>query len=315
MASKKSTSVFVGISAALTNVLFWGIAPSIIKYGLDVVSPQVFLYYRFLIAVIISTPFAYLMRKSFSSANSFKHILRLIFIGIFSTLNLGILFFGLTFTTSSAASVITTSVPLFVILGSALFLKENITKKEVIGAAVAMIGTLIIIASTPAQSHASNPVLGNAIVFFYNMIWTTGILLMKKYAKTYSPFVFGYTGWVIGLVAFGITSLVTHPEYVLHPLLVISVSQAFLPIFYMALFGSVIAFTAYQIAQKHLPASQVSIFTYLQTVISVPVSVMWLKETLGTSFALGAVLIIAGVVVAEVHGKSRIFSLYKKKRK
>lgn len=304
----------IGITAALVNVLFWGIAPSVIKFGLDVVPPEVFLYYRFIIAVALATP-VFILMKSYVSIKSVKDIIQLAVIGIFSTLNLGVLFLGLTYTTSSAAAIIAGTVPLFVIVGSGIFLKERITKNEVIGAVAAMVGTIIIVGETPVQVRAANPLLGNMIIVAYNFVWTTGILLMKKYAQRYSPFMFGYTGWVIGLVFFGIVSLINHPMSVFSPGTVFSSLHAVFPIVYMAVFGSIVAFTAYQVAQKHLPASQVSIFTYLQTVIAVPISVIWLQEKLGLLFGLGAVIIVLGVFLAEIHPKSRVKELYARKKK
>lgn len=240
----------LGVAAILINVLFWGIAPAIIKYGLDSVSPEVFLYYRFLIAIVLTTPVAFILRASFKSVRTLHDILLLAFIGIFSTLNLGVLFLGVAYTTSSAAALIAGTIPLFVIIGSALFLKERITFKEILGSVIAMGGTALIVAQTPVQQHADNPLLGNLIIVVYNVLWTTGILFMKKYAHKYSPFVFGYTGWLLGFLFFGVVSLITSPLYVLRPLMITQMPDVFLPVLYMAIFGSIVAFTAYQLAQS-----------------------------------------------------------------
>lgn len=313
MHSKKQKALLIGYMGIVANLIFWGIAPSIIKYGLDSVPYQVFLFYRFLIAVTITTPIAFFLRKSFIPLKNIKNVLQIIGIGIFSTLNLGVLFYGMTFTTSSAASVITMSVPLLIVIGSALFLKERITKHEILGVFIAMAGTFVVVAQTPTQAHAPNPLLGNVIVAAYNFIWTTGVLLMKKYAQKYSPFVFGYTGWLIGFITFGVITVFTYPTLIIHPEIIFTNIHAVFPIAYMAIFGSVIAFTAYQVAQKYLDASKVSIFTYLETVIAVPVSVIWLKESLSPQFALGACIIIFGVVLAEIYGKSRKKKVLKNK--
>lgn len=306
----------VGISAALLNVFFWGLAPAIIKSGLDIVSPQVFLYYRFLIVIALTTPFLFLFRKKFASVKSPTQLASLLGIGFLTNpLSLGLLFFGLQLTTSSAAAIIAAIAPLFIILLSAIFLREKITKFELIGALVATAGTFLIILETPEQAHATNPLLGNMFVLGSDVVWAVGVLLMKKLAQKHNPFIFGYTGWLTGMVAFGLMTLLTEPVMFLRPLIITQLQVAFWPILYMAVFGSIIAFTAYQVAQKHLLASEVSIFTYLQPIVTIPLSVLWLHEKLGVLFSVGCVLLAIGVMVAEIHTKSRVKGLVSRLRK
>ncbi len=296
---------FIGITAIFFNVILWGVAPAIIKFGLDSVSPAVFLYYRFLIVITLATPLLYLFRKSFKSVKTPKDLIELLLIGFLTNpLSLGILFFGLKYTTSASAAILAGISPLFIIAASALFLKEKITRFEIAGVVLATAGTLFIIFDTPTQAEASHPLLGNLIILSYNIIWTLGVLFMKKLALKHHPFVFGYTGWLIGMLTFGAIVFATEPHFFLRPLMLTQLPSALFAIGYMAVFGSLIAFTAYQVAQKYLDASQVSVFTYLQPLVAVPLSLVWLHEKVGLGFGIGAVVLMCGVLLAELHPTS-----------
>ena len=306
------SSVSIGIIAALTNVFFWGIASPIIKSALDVISPYVFLYYRFIIVLAITTPVLFLMRKKFNTIRSPKQLVQMLGIGVLThPLTLGLLFIGLQYTTSSSAAVLIGLAPLFIVIASWVFLKERITRHELLGILLASVGTAIILFDTPVQAHATNPLLGNSIILLSNVIWTIGVLAMKKLSLKHSPFLFGYTGWFTGMVTFGVITFFTDRALFLRPLILTQLPQAVFPILYMALFGSIVAFTAYQVAQKHLEASQVSIFSYLTPLVAVPIAFLWLKEQLGVWFLVGAVIIATGVIIAEIHPKSRFHTLRK----
>ena len=304
------SSVSIGVIAALTNVFFWGIASPIIKSALNVISPYVFLYYRFAIVLAITTPFLFLMRNKFNTIRNPKQLAQMLGIGVLThPLTLGLLFVGLQYTISSSGAVLFSLSPLFIVIASWIFLKERITRHELFGIILASVGTAIILFDTPVQAHATNPLLGNSIILLSNVMWTIGVLSMKKLSLKHSPFLFGYTGWFTGMLTFGVIAFFTDRTLFLRPLILAQLPQAVFPILYMAIFGSIVAFTAYQVAQKHLEASHVSIFTYLEPLTAVPVAFFWLKERLGVWFLVGAAIIATGVIIAEIHPKSRFHIL------
>ncbi|OGJ22534.1 MAG: hypothetical protein A2804_02910 [Candidatus Pacebacteria bacterium RIFCSPHIGHO2_01_FULL_46_10] len=310
-----ASSRTIGLIAVFFNILFWGLAPAIIKSGLDVIPAEVFLYYRFLIVIALATPFLFFFKPVFASLKRPSQLLVLLGIGLLTNpLSLGMLFVGLSMTTSLAGAMLSSTAPLFIVISSAIFLKEKITRNELIGIAIATIGTVFIVLETPEQAHATNPVLGNTLILLQNILWTAGVLLMKKFAHKHHPFLFGYTGWLTGFVFFFFYTLWKYPAFIAAPLAITQIPEAFLPIVYMAVFGSLIAFTAYQVAQRHLLASEVSIFSYILPLVTIPLSIFWLHERLTPLFVFGGVLLAIGVIVAEFHSRSRLVHVLRKKR-
>ncbi len=73
--------------------------------------------------------------------------------------------------------------------------------------------------------------------------------------------------------------------------------KSFAAMLYLALFGSVAAFFAYHYALTKVSPVQVSILAYVNTIISIFLSWLLLKEEISAKFIIAAVLIIFGVFV------------------
>lgn len=68
-------------------------------------------------------------------------------------------------------------------------------------------------------------------------------------------------------------------------------------ILYLAIFGSVVAFFSYHYLLKTLLPTQVSMLSYVNTVISIVLSWLILNETISAKFIIAAVFIISGVFI------------------
>ena len=125
-------------------VLIWGIATPIIKATVGVVPPLTFLMLRFLIAGFITIPMTvYYFNKVKLNNERMRKILTASSIG--HVLALALIFIGLSMTTSNNGSIITSFSPLLVTAMGFFILREHITRKEIEGTLLALIGTLIII--------------------------------------------------------------------------------------------------------------------------------------------------------------------------
>ena len=72
-----------------------------------------------------------------------------------------------------------------------------------------------------------------------------------------------------------------------------------LSLLYSATLGSAGAYLAYYYSLRTLTASQVAAFQYVQPVLSTAFGVLFLAESWGAKFTVGAALILAGVFLAE----------------
>lgn len=277
--------------ALLVTAFIWGLAPPIIKYSLGFVSTLGFLFYRFLIAgLVFLLPLLWRLWQQRPTRQQSILYLVLGFLG--TPLTLWLLFTGLERTTAIAGSVIWVIAPILVVLGGKLFLKETITRTEQIGITLTLIGTVITIVQPLLETGLAitSNLLGNTLVLAGTCVWALFTLLTKKYQKLDS-FVLSASSFWVGLV-------VLAPFFTTTRTVGLS-SQALFGIVYMALFGSVIAYSTYIYGVSKIEASEATIFTYLQPIFSVPLAAVWLKESITLPFLLGAALILAGVFICE----------------
>ena len=137
----------------------------------------------------------------------------------------------------------------------------------------------------------------------HNVLWAASVLVMKKYAHAFHPFVMSVVGWLAGIFMCAGIVAIRSPQW-FNISLLLEHPQAVWSIVYMAIFGSMIAYTAYQVAQQYLSATETSIFSYLTPIIAVPLSVIVLHESLTGMMILTMSGILGGVAVAEI-GKMR----------
>lgn len=283
--------------------LIWGIASPMIKYTLNFITPYSFLFWRFLFTSLIFLPiFLYFLKKQPIKS---KDIPWLIFLGFLSTpLNLILLFIGYEKTTSMDGVLISATAPIFITLGGALFLKEQVTKIEKIGLTIAVIGSLIAVSQPIFEGNLfKGNLVGNLIIFLSVIAWVAYVLLAKKKALKYSPVLLAATGFFTGLVA--IFPLAFHENS-----LQVFSFNALGGILYMTLFSSVIAYTLYAYGLSLIEASEATLFAYLQPVFAAPVALLWLGEKVTFPFIAGAVIISLGVFISEYkqRGKSLLSS-------
>jgi len=282
--------------ALLATAILWGIAPPIIKYTFSFITPFSFLFYRFLIAFgLVFFPFILRLKKFKPGKKDLGSYFFLAF--LCAPLNLGLLFLGIQRTTAIDASLISIISPVLIILGGAFFLKEQVTKNERIGIGLALSGTFLTIIQPMLERKADiGPnIIGNLLVLLGTFSWVVFSLLIKKKHRL-DPFLLTCFSYLVGLIC-------VFPFFLIEKA---SLSSLALPgILYMAIFCSVFANFFYVFGFSKIEASEATVFTYLQPVFSVPLSVLLLNEKITPAFVFGATLIMLGVFICELRLPAR----------
>ncbi|MBI5356895.1 EamA family transporter [Candidatus Collierbacteria bacterium] len=283
----------------IVNTIVWGLAIPIVKPALSFTSPERFLFYRFLLAALLTFPFLVLNWKKWKL--NLKNVAKIISVELTgTTLILWLLYYSLKFTSAIEASLIASVSPLFVVITGVLILKEKETKREWRGLILALLGTFIITAGPLANNgkYSSGHFWGNSLILFQNIIWAVYLVLAKKTYRKYSKIAVTIISFWVGTITFLILSLPSG-----NPLLALSAEivqpQIFLAVTYMAIFGSVIGATTYLAGQSLIEISEASLFTYLQPLAAIPVSLIFLRESLTPLTVLGIILIFVGVITGE----------------
>lgn len=290
----KRTKAYLALT---TTTLIWGAALPIVKPALEFITPNQFLFFRYLIAAPILFPFfIYYLFKLKLKLKTLLKISLLEFIG--APLTLAILYQGVKLTTSIEASLIGATGPIFTVLGGIIFLKEKEEKREWWGLAVSFLGTLILIFQPllSRNQQLNFSFTGNLLIIIQNIIWTAYLLLAKKHYQKIPKIFISSLSYLIALITFFTILQLTNLNTPLSLLFIPSVKIATI---YMGLLGSIIGFTLYIYGQNLIEASEACLFTYLQGVIAIPFSIWLLQEQVYWTQIIAIAIISIGVILAE----------------
>ncbi len=293
----------------LINTVTWGAALIIVKPSLDFTTPYRFLLYRYAIAGLVGLPIlVYYLKNNKKLLKAIPKIASVELIG--TTLALWLLYAGLQRTGAIEASLLYSAQPLFIALGGFALLRETIERNERAGLALAFVGTIILALLPVIHGNGSLEgisLYGNVLVLASIMLNMFYFPLAKKH-YTKLPKIFASTvSFYLGLVSFFILSLY-EMRFSLPALTSVIRAEAanttiMFAAFYMAVFGSIIGYTAYLKGQDGIEASEASLFYYLQPLIYLPLGVILLGESVVALQIFALILIVSGVMLAEYRFK------------
>ena len=195
--------------------------------------------------------------------------LRAAFFGM--AINMLAFFKGLEYSTPINSTVIITTTPIMVFLFSVILLKENIRPKRAIGVLIGFLGALsLLLFSQQALVNAPNISLGNFLFIVNASAYGLYMIYVKPLSEKYNTIHLLKWLFLIGLV---ITTPFTLPE-----LLAVDFQQMPLSIWWRL--GFVVLGTTFMTyllmvyAIRHLRATSLSVFTYLQPIIGIVYAVL-----------------------------------------
>ncbi len=213
--------------------------------------------------------------------------------GLFGVAANQILFFkGLNLTTPINASIIMVATPVLVLLMGALASTERITTIKALGILLGAGGAIMLIINRSLpSSFAANPTLGNLFVLLNAASYAVYMVIAKPLMKKYQPlfvikwvFLFG----MLFVLPFGWQEFLaiqwqTFPPDVIWKTIYIVVGVTF------------ITYLFNMFALKHLHASVVSIYIYVQPVIAALHAISLGKDQLTPIMIGSSILIFSGV--------------------
>lgn len=208
---------------------------------------------------------------------------------------------GLSITSPSNASIVTTSLPIFAMVLSAILLKEPITGKKALGVGIGCAGALMLILSS-AAAHDSRvgDIRGDLMCIFAQFSFALYLALYRDYLRRYSPITVSkwmFT-WATVILAPFIGGHMASTDWG-------AVTMAgWLGTGFVVFFGTYIAYLLMQVAQKTLRPTVVSIYNYVQPVVAVAVSLAVGMCVFTWKQAVAVVLVFGGVWLV-IKSKSR----------
>ena len=220
-----------------------------------------------------------------------KNLFWLVLSGVFLGLNWIFLFAAYVKTTVAAASLCNYMAPVLVVLAAPLLLREKLNPKKLPCILAAVVG--IVLVSGVTESEGGNPV-GIALGLTAALCFT-GIVLCNRKIR-------GIEALDKSVVQLAVSALTILPYVILHNLNA-ELHLDLRSVLIVLLLGAVhtgFAYCLYFSGMGSLPVQTVAILGYLEPVVSVLCSAVFLKEPMTPAGWVGAVLILAAAVVSEL---------------
>ena len=209
---------------------------------------------------------------------------------------------SLHYTTPVIFSLLLALTPVVVLLLSALFLKEIIPGRKIIGILISISGaSMIILLSGSQESTGRNHLLGIFFALLTALFYAGYLVITRKISIKYHPVTIAKWMFLVSaLVAipFSLRAIPTQRIYSGEATL-----QAYGLLAFALLFSTTIAFFLMPVGLKRLEASTVSIFMNLQPVVASVVAVLAGQDVLTWDKPLATLLVIAGVYLVTTQSR------------
>ena len=277
---------------ALLSISFWGVSFVSAKVVLQKLDPFSLLVFRFGIGALFLFVILLLSRERLRI--SFQYIPHLIVLGILGVFVHQVLQATalLTINASSAGWLISFS-PIFTVLLSILFLHEKMDVKKALGMLIAITGVFIVTTTRSGHSFEFSMNLGFILMILSTLNWAVYSILLKRLQIPYPALVVTFYMSLIGFLL-TIPFLIRNRGWEALPMLT---QTDWAHLLFLAIFVSGIGYWYWGKALEVLDASKVTMFIYLEPLVTLIAAIFLLHEKFILISAIGGIIIIIGVAI------------------
>jgi drug/metabolite transporter (DMT)-like permease len=273
----------VAVLALLVAMTIWGATYVVTKVALPDIGPFTILLVRLVLGTAALLPFAW--RQGFRPRMALKR--RFVLFGLTGmVLHLGFEILGLRFTSASSAVLIIATAPVVTLAFSIVFLKERVTRRQLVGIALSIVGVVLITGARAADGYPLSW-LGNLLVFAGVVTWGVFTVQGKRMSTEQS--------WLVS------TTAATSAAILLTvPLAAVEIgvqgaptvtTGGVLALVYLGVLAQAVAYGLWNLALENVDASVAGPYVNLVPVVGVVLA-------LGTGESLTPLQLIGGATVA-----------------
>jgi drug/metabolite transporter (DMT)-like permease len=214
----------------------------------------------------------------------------LVFSGILLSLHFAFWITSLKYTSVASSVVLVTTHPVFVGIGSWLFLKERLGFNLILGIMFSVLGSGLI--GYGDMTLSEEALMGDGLALLGAITASGYFLVGRKMRKNQDLLSYIFPVYSTAGLALIILSLIFQKSFFGYS------SSTYLFLFLLALIPQLIGHTTFNWALKYLPASMVAITILGEPIGSTLLAYFILGEGLTTWKALGGISILAGILIA-----------------
>ena len=286
MSTNKNTLPYLALAGVC---ILWGTTYLALRVGVTQFPPFLFSMMRFLMAGPILIGIMLVAGKKIPSVNVLKDQA---FGGLLMcTLGVSVVGWAEVNVSSGLAAIICSMTPIWIIIINLLMNKEERpTPTIMLGFLIGLSGILLIFSEHLVELYRGEYIKSVVAIFFANLCWATGTVLMKKRSNESDPFM--NAGWQMlfgGLFLIPLSLLFDDYSTIKWT------TEIVFSLFYLMLIGSVAAYACYFYAVKKLPMTLVSLYAYVNPIIAVVLGWVVLEEKLNARILTAIVITLLGI--------------------
>lgn len=283
----------LAVAAFVTAGSLWGAAFLFGKLAFTELPVSHIALYRFTIATMVLLPVA-LVRRVWPRKQDIPHFLLTGF--LIAPMTFLLQYRGLALTTASSAALIIGTFPPLLALAAMWFTGEKLSPRGWLAIGVSTLGVVVVV-GLPGAGHNW---LGDGLVFLSMIVVVAWVLLSKPLIKRYTALIATAYLMFFGTLTLLPLSLIWDGV----PRLDVSAS-VMASVITLGLACSALTFALWNWGMNYIAASRAGIYTNIEPVVGVLLSVLFLRESLKPGMIVGGLLIITGAIAitrAERHG-------------
>jgi len=285
----KSKRFFGSIELCIAAVI-WGAMFVVVKIIVDEVHPIQLVWLEYLISLVFLIGYSLIKGEKW-------HInwpdLRLIFwIGVIgNTISLVAQEMGTGLSNAQTGSVITSTIPAFMIIFGWLILKEPLDKVKIFSVIIAILGVVMIVG---LKISGTNVVLGVLLLILTAITWALMSVLIKK-VKTYSSLQITIMSTVVAVVCLTPFILSDLPSLTS---INFAEPKVILSLLYIGAISTAVAYVMWNKGLKVISASSSGLFYLIQPIVGSFLGWLLLGEQISVGFVIGSAMILASVWIS-----------------
>lgn len=298
----KSPGTLQVVLAYLTVYIVWGSTYFFISRALHGFPPFLLGAIRFIIAALIMMIWAIWKKENLMDWESIKLAAVSGFLVLF--IGNGIVIFVEQYVGSAWVAIIISAAPLWYVVYDKPHWRENFASKSILtGLFLGFIGIFLLFLPNISSSYKTdrNPYERFALfaLIVGSMSWVIGSLY-AKYKKTDAPATVN-TSWqmffagIYFLIGAGITGEFTTFQLAAVPM------EAWYSLFYLVIFGSILAYSCFVWLMENRSPAQVSTYAYVNPVVAVLLGVFLASEHVNSLQIAGLIVILLSVLLINLN--------------
>ena len=279
----------------ILSTLFWS-GNFVLSRGIaEIIPPFSLAYFRWIAAFLILLPFTFrlIYRHHHLILKYIRYLLVLAFLGVaaFNTL----IYSAMHYTTAINAVLVTSFIPILILIISSAAYKEKPTRIQLIGIMVSICGIAMIILKADINRLIQLSFnKGDLLVLTAAFTWAAYSVLLRNFPNELHPLVFLQSIIFLGLIIMTPFYLVEFYSKGGFPLNLSTVGS----ILYVGLFASVLAFICWNRAVREIGAANAGPFVHLMPVFGTIFAIIFLGEKVAYYHLIGITLVFMGILIS-----------------